>query len=332
MPVPDPYFSTMKEHPRIIFFGTPDFAVPSLKLLTEEHYQVVAVVTAPDKPAGRGLRIHHSPVKEFALSKSIPVLQPPSLKEPGFLTHLADLKPDLQIVIAFRMMPRAVWSLPPLGTFNLHASLLPQYRGAAPINRALMNGEKESGLTTFLLNDHIDTGNILLTEKVLIGSDETAGELHDRMKILGAPLVIRTVEGLVNRSLIPVEQPGNGDSQLQFHTAPKLFRDDCRIDWCRDVHVLHNQIRGLSPHPGAYTEIMVNNETYILKVLRAFPEPIPGMAGDGQIRIFGKEMLRVAAGNGYLVLTEVQLQGKRVMKVPEFLRGYQWLFAESHGF
>src|SRR5687767_1425414 len=237
---------------RIVFLGTPEFAVASLSALIDAGLNVVAVVTAPDKPAGRGMKPRSSAIKMFAVAKQIPVLQPEKLKDPEFLKALSAFQPDLQVVVAFRMLPEAVWNTPPMGTVNLHASLLPQYRGAAPINWAVMNGETETGITTFQLQHAIDTGDILLQEKIFIGEEETAGELHDRMMIQGGALLVVTVKGLFAGTLQPTSQQSFIGSHIQIQHAPKITRETCRIDWSRTTHELFNFVRGLSPGYGAF--------------------------------------------------------------------------------
>jgi len=322
----------MSGFPRIIFFGTPDCAVASLERLLAAGFQVVAVVTAPDKPAGRGLLEKISPVKACALQHGIPVLQPLNLKDPRFHVQLRSLNPDLQIVIAFRMMPRQVWALPPLGTFNLHASLLPQYRGAAPINHAIINGERETGVTTFFLNEHIDTGKIILTEKVAIGPEETAGELHDRLMKTGAGVVLKTVEQIVSGNAGEILQESLIADPASLKAAPRIFREDCRIDWNRDVGTIHNFIRGLSPHPGAFTTLdIASGEKQILKIFRVVPEPMDPPCSPGEFLTDGKSFLNVGAKNGIIHLAELQLQGRKVMNTGDFLRGFGRIFHETRG-
>ncbi|HNX85470.1 MAG TPA: methionyl-tRNA formyltransferase [Bacteroidales bacterium] len=311
--------------PRIIFFGTPDFAVASLKRLIAENYAVVAVVTAPDRPAGRGLKLKPSPVKSVALEYNIPVLQPVKLRDPFFLNQLDDFHADLQIVIAFRMLPHEVWSKPPLGTFNLHASLLPQYRGAAPVQWALINGEKETGVTTFLLDEKIDEGRILLHEKLIIGEEETAGLLHDRLMDAGAGLVIRTIEGLVSGTLHPTAQP----TIPKLRQAPKINKEDCRIRWDQPAQALYNFIRGLSPYPGAFAEwCRPNGEILHLKILKATPlhEPFAGRPGQGFTD--GHSWLKFGTTDGFISILELQLSGRKAMTVADFLRGYGKVISE----
>ena len=240
----------MPTDPRIIFMGTPEFAVASLDAILDAGYNVVAVVTAPDKPAGRGMQLTGSAVKKYALEKGLPILQPEKLKNPAFLEELHALKADLQIVVAFRMLPEAVWDMPPMGTVNLHGSLLPQYRGAAPINWAVINGEKVTGVTTFQLQHVIDTGNILLQDQFTIAETDTAGDVHDKMKDIGARLLVKTIEGLISGTLKATPQPESGE----LKHAPKIFTETCLIDWTRPVEDIYNLIRGLSPFPAAYTD------------------------------------------------------------------------------
>jgi len=321
----------MTPFPRIVFFGTPDFAVPSLDQLITNGFNVVAVVTAPDKPSGRGLVMRPSPVSEYALLHGIPVLRPLNMKDPQFIDELRSFRPDLQIVIAFRMMPEQVWSMPPLGTFNLHASLLPGYRGAAPINRAIINGESETGVTTFFINEHIDTGKILLSEKVSIGPDETAGELHDRLMRSGAGLVQKTVDRILTGTIVEISQESLTAHSADLKTAPKIFREDCRIDWSRDVLSIHNLIRGLSPYPGAFTELKTGDGLQTLKILRAAPVKSGQHAAPGEYLTDGKSYLKIGAGNGFISLLEVQLSGRKVMNTGDFLRGFGRIFSETRG-
>ena len=305
-----------KRFPRIVFLGTPDFAVAGLDALITNGLNVVAVVTAPDKPAGRGMQLQQSAVKKFAVARNIPVLQPEKLKSPEFLENLLNLKPDLQVVVAFRMLPEAVWNMPPLGTINVHGSLLPQYRGAAPINWAVINGEKITGVTTFKLKHEIDTGDLLMQESFEIGENETAGEVHDRMKIIGANVLVKTIHGFIDNSLKPLPQqiPEHG-----IRHAPKIFTETCRIDGNKTVWEVHNHIRGLSPFPGAFTFF----QGKLLKVYKANPvsdflEPIiPGNI------IRKDDRLLLCCSNGWINLLEVQWEGKKRMSTPDFLRGYR---------
>jgi methionyl-tRNA formyltransferase len=300
---------------RIVYMGTPQFALPGLRILLEHKYDVVSVVTAPDKPRGRGQKITHTPVKELALQHHLPVLQPENLRDPGFVDALEELHPDLIVVVAFRILPKEVYTLARLGAFNLHASLLPKYCGAAPINRAIMNGETETGVTTFFLQDKVDTGSVILQARVKIGPDETAGELHDTLSEVGAEIVLQTVR------LIEL---GKARPRLQEDTqatpAPKIFKDDCRIDWKNSNRMVHNFVRGLSPHPCAWT-------THAGRTLRIYrtsvPETVAAQSYDpGTFVEVGKKSLLVATGQGSLSILELQQEGRKRMGVEEFLRGY----------
>lgn len=300
--------------------GTPDFAVASLDALVKAGCQVVAVITAPDKPAGRGMQMQQSAVKKYAAEHALPVLQPEKLKNPGFLEQLKALRADLQVVVAFRMLPEVVWSMPPMGTINLHGSLLPRYRGAAPINWAVINGEKETGVTTFRLKQEIDTGNILLQERFPVGENETAGEVHDRMKETGAALLVKTVKGLAEGSIHDVPQAAPDKSDHPVPHAPKIFTETCRIDFTKTVDEVHNLVRGLSPFPAAFTEL--NGKT--LKVYRtekSYEVPVSPVI---RYETDHKTYLRFACANGYVYIKELQLEGKRKMNVEEFLRGYRF--------
>jgi len=299
---------------RIVFMGTPEFAVASLQALVESGCQVAGVITAPDKPAGRGMRLQASAVKTYALEKGLQVLQPLKLKDPVFIEALRALQADLQVVVAFRMLPEIVWNMPPMGTVNVHGSLLPQYRGAAPINWALINGEKETGVTTFLLQHQIDTGDILLQERIPIDEDMTAGELHDTMKVVGAALLLRTVEGLAAGTL-----QGQPQGQEAARHAPKIFTETGRIDWNRPAAQIHNLVRGLSPFPGAYTYM----HEKLLKIYRSRKELVAHEKLPGTMETDGKTFLRFACSDGYLYLLEVQLEGKKRMAVEDFLRGFR---------
>ena len=308
---------------RIVFMGTPEFAVASLKKLLEAGCNIVGVITAPDKTAGRGLQLQQSAVKKYAVEKGLNILQPEKLKSPEFLAQLQSLRADLQVVVAFRMLPDLVWNMPPMGTVNLHGSLLPQYRGAAPINWAIINGEKETGVTTFKLQHEIDTGNILLSEKIPIGEDETAGELHDRMKEIGAGLVLKTIQGLSENSLFETPQSAlpNGNEQTNLKTAPKLFTETCKINWEKPVDEIYDLIRGLSPYPGAFTTL--RDKT--LKIIKA--EKIEGLHSSILAVNFETDketFLRFACANGYISIKELQLEGKKKMKIEDFLRGYRF--------
>jgi methionyl-tRNA formyltransferase len=323
LPVFTGNFFVMNSFPRIVFFGTPSIAVASLERLISKGYPVVGVVTAPDRPSGRGLRVKQPEVKEYAIMHELTILQPSNLKDPGFLAQLSGLSPDLQVVVAFRMLPESVWALPPLGTFNLHASLLPQYRGAAPINWALINGEKETGVTTFFLEKTIDTGNILFSERTPIGPDETAGELHDRLMEMGAELVCRTVDAIIHEQIEPKAQEGFSFTAGPIKTAPKLVREDGLIHWDADVFSIHNRIRGLSPFPGSYTSLMSPGHAPVdLKVCLVRPELADNTGNPGRLLTDGRNYLKVSARNGYIHLLKVQPSGRKVMEISEFLRGY----------
>lgn len=302
--------------PRIIFMGTPDFAVASLDALVKAGHNIVGVITAPDKPAGRGMKLTSSAVKQYAIDHHLPLLQPEKLKNVVFLEELRALKADLQVVVAFRMLPEVVWNMPPLGTINVHGSLLPQYRGAAPINWAVINGEPETGVTTFKLQHEIDTGNILLQDRFAIGEDETAGEVHDKMKFVGAALLAKTVDELTNGNITEVPQESIETARLKH--APKIFTDTCRINWANSLKSIHNQIRGLSPFPGAFTTL--DNKT--LKIFKS--KKISDLSvAPGTIDTDNKTYLRFAAADGYIDVLELQLEGKKRMQIEDFLRGYK---------
>lgn len=298
--------------------GTPDFAVASLDALVQHGYNVVAVITAPDKPAGRGLQLQQSAVKQYAAGKQIPVLQPEKLKNPAFLEELRSYRADLQVVVAFRMLPELVWNMPPLGTINVHASLLPQYRGAAPINWAIINGERESGVTTFKLQHEIDTGNILFSATVPIREDETAGELHDALMKAGAEVLIKTVKALDQGGVTGTVQNDIPPEALKH--APKIFKDDCRISWEEPLDRIYNLIRGLSPYPAAFT--LLQGKT--LKIFRALKEPGTHQHTPGSAHTDQRTYLKFAANGGYIRVEELQLEGKKKMGVEEFLRGFRF--------
>ncbi|MBA4410355.1 MAG: methionyl-tRNA formyltransferase [Bacteroidota bacterium] len=309
---------------RIVFMGTPDFAVESLKALVEKGYQVVGVITAPDKPAGRGRQLSESAVKQYGVQQNLKVIQPEKLKNPEFIAELESLKADLQIVVAFRMLPEIVWKMPLLGTFNLHASLLPQYRGAAPLNWAIINGETETGATTFLLSHEIDTGRIIFQEKVTIGDNDTVGDLHDRMMGIGATLVLKTVDALAEGKIQPIDQEKLIDVPDRIKQAPKIFKEDCRIDWIRDTESVRNLIRGLSPYPAAWIELVHPEKHEILsaKIYAAIPDLTSLPAAPGTIRTDAKKFLKIACPDGWLSVTDIQLSGKKRMKIDELLRGF----------
>ncbi|MEP6727644.1 MAG: methionyl-tRNA formyltransferase [Bacteroidota bacterium] len=307
---------------RIVFMGTPEFAVASLDALVNAGFTIAGVITAPDKPAGRGMKLTESAVKKYAVEKKLYVLQPEKLKNPLFIEELKALKADIQIVVAFRMLPEIVWDMPPMGTINLHGSLLPQYRGAAPLNWAVINGERETGVTTFKLQHAIDTGNILLQESFPIGEDDTAGEVHDRMKEIGAALLVKTIQRLANGTL--QEKPQSLASEPvpdnSLRHAPKIFTETCKIDWHKSVNEIYNLIRGLSPFPAAFTYL--NDK--MLKIYKSKKEIATPSEAAGAFLTDNKTWLKFAAADGYIHVTEIQLQGKKKMLVEEFLRGYRF--------
>lgn len=301
--------------------GTPEFAVPILDKLVQHNYNIVAVITAPDKPSGRGLKMQQSAVKAYALQHQLNVLQPEKLKHPDFIESLRALKADLQIVVAFRMLPEIVWNMPPKGTFNLHASLLPQYRGAAPINYAIINGEKVTGVTTFFLTHEIDTGHVILQTPCEIGPDETAGELHDRLMHLGAETVLKTVQLIAENAVktTPQEQIQTGVLKL----AHKIFKENCIINWEQEAVVIHNFIRGLSPFPTAFTHLIIEqHEKIVFKIYKSNFEIISHQHASGTIETDCKNYLKVACINGFINLLQVQMAGKKSMSVLDFLRGF----------
>ena len=309
---------TTPENQTIIFLGTPDFAVASLNALVEAGYNVVAVVTAPDKPAGRGMQLQQSAVKKYAVEKGIPVLQPEKLKHPDFIETLRSYKAALQVVVAFRMLPVVVWDMPPMGTINVHGSLLPQYRGAAPINWAVINGEKETGVTTFKLQHEIDTGDILLQSTLPIGENDTAGQVHDRMMLLGAQTLVKTVQALFAGTITEKPQPQLVDGEPLKH-APKIFTETCRINFSQPVQTVHNMIRGLSPFPGAFTQL----DGKTCKIFICEKELVSHDLQPGQHIVEGKTVLKFACTNGFIHAREIQLEGKKRMQVEDFLRGYR---------
>ena len=305
---------------RIVFMGTPEFAVASLDALVKAGCNIVGVVTAPDKPAGRGLQLQQSAVKKYAVENNLNVLQPEKLKNPEFLSELKSMYADLQVVVAFRMLPEVVWNMPPMGTVNLHGSLLPHYRGAAPINWAVINGEKETGVTTFKLKHEIDTGDILLQQNFPIADNETAGEVHDKMKEIGAQLLIKTVKSLATGNLAETPQSEIINAKSEIHHAPKIFTDNCKIDFTKKVDEVFNLVRGLSPYPAAFT--MFHDKK--LKIFRAEKiNKIPVVAA-GTFETDEKTFLQIACSNGYLNLLNVQLEGKKRLDIKDFLRGYRF--------
>ncbi|WP_316806303.1 methionyl-tRNA formyltransferase [Pedobacter agri] len=298
---------------KIVFMGTPDFAVASLDALVQANFNVVAVITAPDKPAGRGQKMNESAVKKYAVEKNIPVLQPEKLKNPEFLEQLKSYQADLQVVVAFRMLPEVVWNMPPKGTINLHGSLLPQYRGAAPINHAIINGEKESGVTTFFLTHEIDTGAIIQSASTPISDEETAGDLHDKLMHIGAGLLVQTVTAIEKGDYTEQPQPQN---DVLKH-APKIFKDDCKINWNNSSQQIYNLIRGLSPYPTAFT--LLNDKT--LKIFKAELEDKEPAIVAGGFLTDGKTYLKFATKDGFIKLLDIQYEGKKRMLIEDFLRG-----------
>jgi len=304
---------------KIVYMGTPEFAVVPLQKLIENGYHIAAVVTAPDKKAGRGQKVSQSAVKQFAVKQNIPILQPEKLKNPDFNEALIQIAPDLMIVVAFRMLPEIIWALPPLGTFNLHASLLPQYRGAAPINWVLINGEKETGVTTFFLDKEIDTGKIILQGKVPVSVADNVESLHDKLMVAGAELVLETVEKIRQGKIEPVSQDEFEITGLK--KAPKIFKPDCRIDWTTTGEQIFNFIRGLSPFPGAWTRIKIGEEVLELKIFSGHFLPQSHSEKQGTV-ISGKNMLKIAVADGFYQVEELQLQNKKRMTVRAFLNGF----------
>ncbi len=307
---------------RIVFMGTPDFAVSPLKALLDSGHNIVGVVTNPDKPAGRGRKIQESPVKKFAVEKGLKVLQPEKFRNPEFLSELKELKADLQVVVAFKMLPEVVWDMPKIGTINLHASLLPHYRGAAPLNWVIINGEKRTGVTTFILKHEIDTGNIIFSEAVEIGDDETVGELHDKLMNVGSELLVKTVDAIESGDYTLISQDSLLNGQEPKH-APKIFKDDCMVDWTAKINDIYNLIRGLSPYPAAWSVFeSESGENINLKIYRARKELSDTAKKTGSLLSDGKTYLKVAVKEGYIYIDELQLAGKKRMFVQDFLRGF----------
>jgi methionyl-tRNA formyltransferase len=303
---------------RIVFMGTPEFAVASLDALVRAGHEIAAVVTAPDKPAGRGLQLQQSAVKHYALAHHIPVMQPPKLRDPGFIADLRALSADLFVVVAFRMLPEVIWSMPPKGTINLHASLLPRYRGAAPIHRAVMAGEKRTGVTTFFLQQEIDTGQVIARRETDIGPEETTGELHDRLMHIGAECLAATVQMIAEGRVIPVPQEQLIESGEELRHAPKLFREDALIRWDRTVEEVHNHVRGLSPFPAAWTGL----EGKVFKIYSGHGQKALHDVTPGKWETDGKTYLRFGCADGWYYAVRVQAEGKKAMDVGEFLRGF----------
>ena len=304
---------------RIVFMGTPEFAAASLRALVEGGYNVVGVVTMPDKPSGRGLKVNKSDVKLYAEQAGLPILQPEKLRDEAFQAALRQWRPDLGIVIAFRMLPESVWSLPRLGTFNLHASLLPPYRGAAPINRAIMNGEKETGVTTFMLDRDIDTGEIIDSRRTEILPEDNAGTLHDRLMKMGTELVLSSVETIAAGGLATRAQSAMAQGELK--PAPKIFKEDCRIDWNAPAEKIVNLVRGLSPRPAAWCEMSREGETTVVKIFDAAAETCDCAPAAGTVLSDGRTYLKVACAGGCVAVREIQSAGKRRMDVRQWLCG-----------
>ncbi len=303
---------------RIVFMGTPDFATTILKQLVTHNYNVVGVITATDKPAGRGRKLHQSSVKKYALANKLTLLQPKNLKHPDFVTELATLQADLQIVVAFRMLPKVVWNMPKYGTFNLHASLLPEYRGAAPIHWAIINGETKTGVTTFFIDDKIDTGAIILQKEIGIEDDEIVGELHDKLMHLGANLVLETVALIANGNVTTSKQP-----ERELKPARKLFSDNCKIDWTKPLHEIYNHIRGLNPYPAAWTAIQNGDSEIMAKIYAVRKEAIAHDLVLGKLVISKKE-IKVAVTGGFLIIDEIKLSGKKKMDAVSLLNGFDF--------
>ena len=309
-----------KDELRIVYMGTPEFAVASLDALVSGGYNVVGVVTMPDKPAGRGYKVQFSAVKEYALAHNLTLLQPEKLKDEQFLEDLKALKADLQIVVAFRMLPEVVWNMPPMGTFNLHGSLLPQYRGAAPINWAIINGEKETGVTTFFLQHEIDTGDLILQKKIAIHRTDNAETIHDQLMALGAQTVVETVDCILDGTAPKMPQPEVAELKM----APKIFKETCKINWDNDCESIYNFVRGLSPYPTAWSELMNDNTPSIpMKIYEVTTEQTSHTHTPGTIVTDGKKELKVACKDGFVSIQSLQLAGKKRMNSDEFLRGYK---------
>jgi len=309
---------------RIVFMGTPDFAVASLKSLVENGYNVVGVITAPDKPAGRGKKLAESAVKLYAKIQGLKILQPDKFKNSEFIDELEQLNAELQVVVAFRMLPEVVWNMPEYGTINLHGSLLPQYRGAAPLNWAVINGETKTGVTTFLLDHKIDTGKILFKKEIAINEDDTVGDIHDKLMEIGAGLVLETVNAIASGNIQPIPQE-NLVGETDIKHAPKIFKEDCQIDWNKTTEEIRNLIRGLSPYPTAWSNLVNNKsgEKILTKIYFAKRIYSDKIGKSGSLETDGKKYLNVACNNGWLQITDLQISGKRRMKTVEFLRGFQ---------
>lgn len=315
-----------KKDLKIVFMGTPDFAVESLRILVENDYNIVGVITMPDKPAGRGHKLQFSAVKQYSLEKNLPLLQPDKLKDEQFLSDLKAWNADLQIVVAFRMLPEIVWDMPKLGTFNLHGSLLPQYRGAAPINWAIMNGESETGVTTFFLKHEIDTGEIILQEKVNITESDNVGKIYDDLMHLGAKLVRKTVDMIIAEDVKPMPQDQLYQSEGELKHAPKIFKETCKVNWNKDANEVHNQIRGLSPYPCAWALLNIGTDEEPVSVKIYESEIISNNVQHniGSIITDNKTFLHVACANGLVSIKQMQMPGKRAMSIVDILNGYKF--------
>lgn len=312
-----------KKSLRIVYMGTPEFAVEPLKRLVEGGYNVVGCITMPDKEAGRGHHIQFSPVKEYALSQNIPLLQPEKLKDEQFLSDLRNWKADIQIVVAFRMLPEVVWNMPRLGTFNLHASLLPQYRGAAPINWAVVNGEKETGVTTFFLTHEIDTGKIIRQKKLVIGENDCVGDVHDRLMDMGADLVTETMDIILGGDVTTYEQKCFYKDERELKPAPKIFKETCRINWNQDVKTIHNFVRGFSPYPAAWCNLIdPQGNTTIVKIFETEKIESNHNQAIGSFK-FDKKFIDIAVNDGYIRIKSLQIPGKKRLSTEEFLRGFK---------
>ncbi|MBL4560122.1 MAG: methionyl-tRNA formyltransferase [Labilibaculum sp.] len=310
---------------RIVYMGTPDFAVAPLEALLNAGCNVVGVITNPDKPAGRGQQIKEAAVKKFAAAKGLKILQPEKFRNEEFMEELRALKADLQVVVAFKMLPEMVWDMPKYGTLNLHASLLPQYRGAAPINWAIINGDKETGVSTFLLQHKIDTGNILFQERISIGDNDNVEVIHDKLMMLGSELVVKTVQAIEAGEYPQIPQESLSGEVVELKSAPKIFKEDCKIDWSKDLHSIHNLIRGLSPYPASWTELVPNEEGKLigLKIYATEKEVINHTEKIGNLLTDGKYFLKIAVTGGYISIKMLQQAGKKRMKIEDFLRGFQ---------
>lgn len=309
---------------RIVFMGTPEIAVASLDAIVKKGYEIAGVITAPDKPAGRGRKIQYSAVKQYALKHQLPLLQPENLKAESFLAQLRNINPDVQVVVAFRMLPEQVWALPPKGTFNLHASLLPQYRGAAPINWAVINGETQTGVTTFFLDKQIDTGRIIDKKEVPILPDDTAGTLHDRLKETGAQLVIETLRRIDQEDIRTIAQNTLIHEGLELKKAPKIFKEHCQINWDRSPVEICNLIRGLNPAPGAFTELHLPDGEFFMKIFEALPVLEDHQHPHGTLFTDNKQTMKISCRGGYINILSMQAAGKKRMKTGEFLRGFRF--------